>query len=89
MLECAVQAAHQEAVANLQAQITAAEQETAAKQANVLEKETAVAELESRLSELQEQAAGLESAIGPSSASLYYTVFWMVTNLRNVWLTFN
>ena len=68
MLDCAVQATQQEAVANLQAQITAAQEETAAKQASVLERETAVAELESRLSELHEKAAGLETAIGPPSA---------------------
>ena len=83
MLDCAVQAAHQEAVANLQAQIAAAQEETEAKQAIVLERETTVAELESRLSELQEKAAGSETAIGPSSAPLYCTVPLLVTNLKS------
>lgn len=86
LLGCAVQAAHQEAVANLQAQITAAQEETAAKQTIVLEKETTMADLESRLSELQEKAAGFESAMGSSLALLYYIVSLLVTNLRNAWL---
>ena len=72
-VEHAVQAAHQEALGSLQAQITAAQEVTVAKEASILEKEGTITELESRQSELNDKAAGLENAIGqlqPSSWSL-------------------
>jgi len=68
-VEHTVQAAHQEALDSLQAQITAAQEVTVAKEASMLEKEGTIADLESRLSELNDKAAGLESAIGQSQPS--------------------
>jgi predicted nucleic acid-binding Zn-ribbon protein len=68
-VEHTVQAAHQEALDSLQAQITAAQEVTVAKEASMLEKEGTIAHLESRLSELNDKAAGLESAIGQSQPS--------------------
>ncbi len=64
--EHAIQAAHQEALDSLQAQITAAQEVTLAKEASILDKKGTIADLESRLSELNDKAAGLESAIGQS-----------------------
>ncbi len=72
-VEHAIQAAHQEALDSLQAQITAAQVATVTKEASILENQGTIADLESRLSELNDKTAGLESAIGqlqPSSWSL-------------------
>lgn len=65
----AIQVAHQEALDSLQAQITAAQEVTLAKEASILDKEGTIADLESRLLELNDKAAGLESAVGQSQPS--------------------
>ena len=64
-----VQAAHKEAVAILEARVTAALEATTAKEATVLERDATICELETRLKDLHDKTAGLQTAMGQSSLS--------------------
>lgn len=59
-----MQTVHQDAVAKLEAQITAAEEASAGKQLEIQALQSSIAELENRQTELQDQASCLEVTVG-------------------------
>lgn len=61
-----MQAAHQDAVTKLGAQITAAHEATAGKQAKVQALESSIIGLKNKQAELQDQASSLEATVGTS-----------------------
>lgn len=65
-----MQAAHQDAISKTEAQISAAHEATAGKQAEVQALESSVNELKNKQTELQDQASSLEATVGMSTVLL-------------------